>query len=180
MLSDGRSLIVKKEIKLLLPSITLGTVLGAVILTKIPAEVLGLVFAILILLAVILTLFIKGLKLTPKVLISGGFSAGLMGTTSGIHGAALAVLYQNEDIRKTRATLALVFIFAYSISLVALAYTGGFNLNLAIDGLFLLPGLLLGFIFAKHLRGLLSQTMARSLMLGIAFISAVILLSKSI
>lgn len=179
MLKDGRSQIVRYEITTLLPMIIVGSALGVLVLLKIPSDSVSVLFSILILCAVLLSLISNTKKITRYGLIFGGISAGLMGTTSGIPGPPLAVLYQNEKIQKTRATLALVFLFAYISSLSGITIAGGFDLLLAFTGLLLLPGLILGFLIGKKYRDLLPKSIARTGMLSIASIGAIILLIKS-
>ena len=180
MLNDGKSTIVTREITILLPSILVGTLLGALVLSLVPAHTLGILFAVLVLLAIGVTFFVKIHCLTPTGLIIGGVASGLMGTTSGVHGPPLAVLYQHENINKIRATMALVFLVAYSLSLIALSIFGDFSVRLAVSGLFLLPGLLIGFQIGKRVRHRIPPLLARTIMLTIASISAVILLVKSV
>jgi uncharacterized membrane protein YfcA len=131
-------------------------------------------------LAVVITLVAKAQPLTTQNLSICGVAVGAMGSTSGIPGAPLVVLYQNEPLEKTRPTMALVFTFAYITSLIALTYGGVFNTRLAIDGLLLLPGLLLGFVIGKWARQYMSKSTGRMLMLSIASVGAVLLLVKSI
>lgn len=179
MLQDGRSKVKREEITILLPLIAVGTIVAVIILLWIPAAKLNILFSIIILIAVAITIFVKNSGLNKKKLTIGGFTAGLMGTVSGIHGSPLAVLYQHEDIEKTRATLAVVFLYAYTLSLIGLTYTGAFGLQLALEGLLLLPGLIFGFIFAKQVRDFISKTVARYLMLTISAIGAIALLIKA-
>lgn len=180
MLGDGRSTIVYREMTLLLPSILVGTLLGALVLSLLPSQTLGILFSVLVLLAIGLTFFVKIHCLTPVGLIVGGIASGLMGTTSGIHGPPLAILYQHEDIQKIRATMALVFLVAYSLALIALNFSGAFTVQHALSGLFLLPGLLIGFVIGKRVRHHIPPLLARTVMLSIASISAVVLLVRSV
>lgn len=180
MLNDGKSTIVRREMTILLPSILVGTILGALVLSLIPTSTLGILFAFLVLLAVALTFFVDSRGLSQTGLIIGGLASGLMGTASGIHGPPLAVLYQHENIQKIRATMALVFLVAYTLSLIALGVSGEFDVEDAVVGLFLLPGLLAGFLLGKQLRQFLSQSLGRLIMLCIASASAMFLLVKSI
>ena len=103
-----------------------------------------------------------------------------MGTATGIPGAPLVVLYQNERIEKTRPTMALVFTFSYISSLIALSFADAFSVSLAVLGLLMLPGLILGYAIGKRVRGYMTRAMGRFLMLSIASTGAVMLLLKSL
>lgn len=179
MLGDGRSHVVKREIITLCPAILIGTLLGAAILIRVPSQSLAILFASLILMAVAISLFAKAQPLTTRNLSICGVAVGAMGSTSGIPGAPLVIMYQNEPLEKTRPTMALVFTFSYITSLMALTYAGAFNVTLAIDGLMLLPGLFIGFGVGRWARQYLTQAMGRMLMLSIASTGAILLLLKS-
>ncbi|WP_299154881.1 sulfite exporter TauE/SafE family protein [uncultured Tateyamaria sp.] len=179
MLGDGRSHVERREIATLCPTILIGTLIGAAILARVPTDSLAILFASLILLAVAVSLFAKAQPMTTRNLSICGVAVGAMGSTSGIPGAPLVIMYQNEPLEKTRPTMALVFTFSYITSLVALTYAGAFNLKLAMDGLMLLPGLLIGFGIGRWARRYMTQAMGRILMLSIASIGAVLLLIKS-
>lgn len=179
MLREGRSHVARREIAILCPTILVGTFIGVAILTRISRDTIGILFACLILLAVAITVLAKAQPLITRNLTIGGVFVGIMGSTAGIPGAPLVVLYQNEDIKKTRPTMALVFTFSFATSLLALSYGGAFNFKLAIDGLILLPGLIFGFIFGKWVRQFMTKAIGRTLMLSIASIGSVLLLVKS-
>lgn len=180
MLGDGRSQIVRREVVLLLPTILVGTAIGAAIVMALPGDILGIVFALMILSAVAITLFAKALAMTTGNLAACGVAVGVMGTATGIPGGPLVVLYQNEPMEKTRPTMALVFTFSYTSSLIALSIAGVFSLQLAFLGLLMLPGLMIGYILGKRVRGHMSREIGRFLMLSIASSGAVLLLAKSI
>lgn len=180
MLGDGRSHVVRREIAALGPTILIGTVIGAVILSSVPRDNLGVLFACLVLLAVAISLFGKAPQLTVGNLSTCGLAVGVMGSTAGIPGAPLVIMYQNEPLEKTRPTMALVFTFSYITSLIALAYVGSFNGQLAMDGLMLLPGLLIGYGLGRWCRRFMTQAVGRMLMLSIASTGAIMLLSNSV
>lgn len=180
MLGDGRSHVVKREIVALFPTILIGTLIGAAILTRVPGDSLAILFASLILIAVAISLFARAQPLTTRNLSICGLAVGMMGSTSGIPGAPLVILYQNEPLEKTRPTMALIFTFSYITSLIALSYAGAFNVRLAMDGLMLLPGLLVGYVAGRWGRQFLTQAVGRILMLSIASFGAGMLLIKSL
>lgn len=178
MLGDGWSHVVRREVVTLCPTILAGTIIGAAILVRVPRDSLALLFASLILLAVAFSLFAKPKPLTKRNLSICGLAAGTMGATSGIPGAPLVIMYQNEPLEKTRPTMALVLTFSYITSLGALTYAGAFNFKLAVDGLILLPGLLTGFFIGRWARNFITQAVGRMLMLSIASTGAALLLVK--
>ena len=179
MMREGRSYVVMREIITLCPAILIGTLVGAAVLVRVPSASLAILFASLILVAVAISLFAKAQPLTTRNLTICGVAVGTMGSTSGIPGAPLVIMYQNEPLEKTRPTLAFVFTFSYITSLIALTYAGAFNFKLAIDGLMLLPGLLIGFVIGRWVRQYMSQVIGRILMLSIASIGAILLLVQS-
>ncbi len=180
MLGDGRANVVQREVAFLLPTILIGTAIGAAIVMLVPTDTLGVLFALLILVAVAVTVFAKALALTSRNLAVCGVAVGVMGTATGIPGAPLVVLYQNERIEKTRPTMALVFTFSYISSLVALSFAGAFSAQLAFLGLMLLPGLIIGYAAGKRVRGYMTKATGRFLMLSISSTGALLLLLKSI
>jgi len=180
VLGDEKSHVVRREIATLAPTILAGTLIGAPILSRIPGDRLAVVFAVLILLAVAISIFARALPFTTRNLSVCGVAVGVMGSTSGIPGAPLVIMYQNEPLEKTRPTMALVFSFSYVTSLCALAWVGAFKGRLAIDGLMLLPGLLTGYGLGRWSRGFMTQEVGRILMLSIASIGAVLLIVKSV
>lgn len=180
MLGDGRSHVVRREIATLAPAILIGTLIGAAILSRAPSDRLAILFAVLILFAVAISIFARALPFTTRNLSICGVLVGVMGSTSGIPGAPLVIMYQNEPLEKTRPSMALVFTFSYITSLCALAWVGAFNGRLALDGLMLLPGLLIGYSLGRWCRRYMTQAVGRILMLSIASVGAVLLITKSL
>ncbi len=76
--------------------------------------------------------------------------------------------------------MALVFTFSYISSLFALSVAGVLSVNLALLGLLVLPGLILGYVIGKRVRGYMTKATGRFLMLSIASVGAVLLLIKSV
>jgi len=164
----------------LFPGLLIGTIIGSQLIGTLSASAFGVVFGSIVLAALALGQFGFSPTPSPAVNVSGGFVSGLMGTISGIHGPPLAVLYQRAEPAKARATIAFVFVFASAMSLVLLYWAGRFGGQDALAGLALLPGLAVGFLVASTGRRYISDRVARGAMLGIAAVSAVVLIGRSI
>jgi uncharacterized membrane protein YfcA len=155
-----------------------GTVLGAVALSAISTEQLGKVFAILVLLAVAVS--VSGLRFRPtrKALFAGGGAAGVMGTMAGVHGPPIALVLQHARPEQARATLGAFFFVAYVGSVVALATVGLFSLFQLKLAAGLLPGVIVGLLVAPLLAGFVSPARLRVAILTISTLSAVVLLLR--
>jgi len=157
-----------------------GTVLGAWLLSGIPADQLGLVFGAMILLAVSVTSL--GLKL-PLNRLSGGLAgliAGTMGASSGIGAPAIAVLYQDQSAPVIRATLALIYTLASLLIVIVLAAFGRFGLYELTTGLQLVPGMVLGYVLSRSLAAHAAGTGIRYLVLLVSAAAAVTLIIMSL
>lgn len=158
--------------------LAIGTVLGAAALSAISIEHLGKVFAAAVLLAVALN--ISGLRVrpTPRALFAGGAAAGVMGTTAGIHGPPIALMFQDARPEHARAMLGAFFFIAYVGSVMALAVFGLFGtleLKLAAG---LVPGVAIGLLAGPLLAGFVNPSRLRAAILIISASSAIMLLAR--
>jgi uncharacterized membrane protein YfcA len=170
----------KRGLTALIPGLLAGTIVGTLFLGLLPPSVFGLVFGSLVLIALIVGQV--GFEPVKSNLTFGfgGFVAGLMGTISGIHGAPLTVIYQHAKPITARATIALIFIIGSCLSLLSLHASGLFGRPEMLAGLALLPGLVIGFLLARVSHHLLTDRMARGMMIALAGTSALILIAKSL
>jgi uncharacterized membrane protein YfcA len=155
-----------------------GTVCGAVALRALRGAPLDKLFAILVLLAVALS--VSGMRIRPtrSALLAGGGAAGVMGTMVGIHGPPMALVVQHARPEQARAMLGAFFFVAYMGSVTALASFGLFgvlHLQLAV---YLLPGVVVGVSVAPILAGYMNPTRLRAAILLISATSAVVLLLR--
>lgn len=164
----------------LLPGLAVGTVVGALALGMLPESWMGLLFGSMVLIA----LTVGQIGIVPRqsrpVFAASGMVAGLMGTMSGIHGPALAVLYQDASPRAARATIALIFVIASGLSLLSLHIQQLFSQADVLEGLALWPGVLSGYLLATGVGHHISDTAARYTMLGLAALSALLLVAQGI
>ena len=157
-----------------------GCALGAWILSIVPGDRLGIVFAIVILLAIALTLAGLDIRLTRLTALAAGGISGTMGASSGIGAPVLAILYQHTSGSSVRSTLALIYTVASLIILVMLAAFGRFGVNGILTGIALMPGFLIGYWIANRFRHRLSQRATRPLVLSVSGAAAIALLIRSL
>ena len=156
--------------------LALGTVCGAAVLRTLRAVPLSKVFAILILLAVVLSVSGVHVRPTRLALFVGGSVAGVMGTMVGIHGPPIALVLQHARPGQVRAMLGAFFFVAYVGSVVALTAFGLFGLRQLQWAAGLLPGVVAGLCVAPLLAEFLNPARLRVALLSISASSAVVLL----
>jgi len=151
-----------------------GTALGALGLIVIAADKWPKFFAVIILLAVVLSASGIHISVTGRNLVAASIISGVMGTIAGIHGPPIALLYQKEAGNIVRATLAVFFVMAYAISIFALWTVGHFGKKELLIGFELAPGVVVGYIIAKFTTSLLDRGYwLRIAILTVASISAI-------
>ena len=149
------------------------------VMTVLPARLLILGFALLILLAVGMSL--RGWHVAPKPrnLALAGALSGLMGTLTSSGAAPMAIVYQNVTGPRLRATVSAFFFIGAVVSLGALTGFGKFNLHQGLLGLVLLPPLAAGFALSRRLRSLLDGGRMRPFLLGLSALAAVLLIVQN-
>jgi len=170
----------RKEMPPLLFGLLIGTTIGALILTQIRAERLGVVFGVIIIAAVLLSLFSPVFALTRRNIFLGATGGGMTGIIAAMHAPPLVVLYQREEPPKIRATFALLFVVGCTMALVGLWLAGRFGANEVWMGISLLPGIILGFLVGRVVAARVTRSSARAAMLTISGIGGVTLLLKSL
>jgi uncharacterized membrane protein YfcA len=148
-----------------------GTVLAIIALDQMSDRGLTIGLGVLVLVAVVISLMSMDLPRTPPLLAFAGLVSGLMGTSSGLGGPAVAVLYQNEPGNRVRSTLAGYFLIGAVMSLLALAYAGRMGRAEATLSLGLLPGIVVGFLSSRQTSAWLDRGRTRTAVLVVAAIA---------
>jgi uncharacterized membrane protein YfcA len=165
-------------ISLSLAGLLIGTVVGAVALKTLQGPALPKVFGVLILLAVLLSIFGPPLKATGRSLSVAGGAAGIMGTMVGIHGPPIAMVFQNAEPAIARAMLGAFFTVAYLGSVAALVTVGLFGWPELIRAAILLPGVGLGLVAAPYIAPLINRKRLKWAILVVSSVSALTLLAR--
>ncbi len=152
---------------------TLGTVIGVFMLVLIPVGSISLLFAGMILLAVIISLLGLRISLNKKNLFGTGVLSGVMGTTSAIGGVPMAIIYQDLKGPNLRGTLSGIFTIGTMLSILALTLSGKFGWKeIELAGV-LIPGIILGYLFSLLTSKYLDRGYIRPIVLIIASISGI-------
>jgi uncharacterized membrane protein YfcA len=128
-----------------------GTVLGAWVVTSVATDTLSVLAGAAVLLAVAVSLVSATVPLTPATRTAAGFASGVMGTSTSIGGPPLALLYQHQDGKVVRSTLAAAFAVGTVTSLTGLAVAGAIEAWQVVLALALLPSLAGGLLVSRRL-----------------------------
>jgi uncharacterized membrane protein YfcA len=157
-----------------------GTVLAIVALEAMTERGLTVTLGLLVLAAVGISLLRVHLPRTPPFLMVAGLISGLMGTTSGLGGPAVAVLYQHEPGDRVRSTLAGYFLAGAVMSLSALAYAGRIGRAEASLSVGLLPGIVVGFLSSRRTSAWLDRGRTRTAVLVVAAVAGIASIARGL
>ena len=163
-----------------LPPRVIGTAVGVAAVATFSAQVLGIVVAVMVLLAVLVTWLAVRPPITRGSLMTAGLVSGFSGTATSIGGPPMAILYQRRPPREIRTTLAVYFMVGAALSLAGLALAGELELRQALLAACLAPVLPVGAVLGSTLRTRLPDQHVRGAVLLVCAASAVVLLVKSL
>ena len=162
-----------------------GTIVGTWILILMSVQWLQFMVASMVLLAILVTLYIKPFASTPFNMSVAGFISGITGTTTGIGGPPMALVMQHSAGHHARANLSVYFLYSCILSLFAYAMAGLMTVELWLNALSMIPVALLGFVLGKRLRPWVDNRFRPILLMlcamsaGIALINALLTLNFS-
>jgi len=146
----------------------IGTGLAGLILTLLSAQVLSVLFALLILTGVALSLAGWRVAATRTRIGIAGLASGVMGTITSAGAPPFAIAMQHMPPDRLRATLGCVFFVGSALSLLMLAAVGRFDGSHLYLSVLLLPWIVLGFWASSPLNRRFSRKAVRALLLGLA------------
>lgn len=158
----------------------LGTGAGVYVVTVLDHDQLAVLLGVFILVAVVMSVAGWHVSPTPSTLVGAGAMSGVMGTLTSIGGPPMALVYQREQAAKLRSTLAGFFLFGASLALVTLAVSGELGRRQFVDGVLLLPGLVVGLLMARWLAPLLDRGWTRPAVLAMSTAAALVLVFDAI
>jgi len=157
-----------------------GTLAAGALLTVLAARGLSIAFAVLVFLAVVLSVSGLSLARNRHNLAAAGALSGFMGTISGIGGPPIALVYQHEPAPLLRGTLPKFFLVGSALTLVTLAAIGKLGWEQLRLALALIPGMLIGLRVSKLLAGHVDQRSMRPVVLVLSSVAAVSVLLREL
>lgn len=163
-----------------LPARIPGTVVGAWLVSRFSEAQLGVALAVMVLLAVAITIRAAVIPVNPATLVTAGFFAGASGTATSIGGPPIALLFQRQAPEVVRATLSVFFFVGVIFSIGGLAIGGSLDGDAAELALVLAPGVVLGFLLGRAARNRVPRGVFRAGVLVVCAASALALLIRSV
>lgn len=156
-----------------------GAILAVYALAELSQKAISLLFAALILMAVILS--VAGLRIatTARNITIAGVISGVMGTLTSVGSPPLALAMQHTPPPNLRATMGAILFFGATFSLILLAFTGHYTLRDFLLSAILLPFMLLGFALSSRAHKRVGPALVRRLLLAFCATSALGLAVKT-
>lgn len=157
----------------------IGTVIAVFAMAHLAQKPLNMLFAVLILMAVILSA--AGLRIaTTRTNVSvAGVVSGIMGTLTSVGAPPLAIALQHSSPPSLRATIGVVLCCGSMFSLLVLSLTGYYGWHEFLLSVTLVPFMLLGFSLSGRVRQRISPASIRRVLLVFCALSAVGLIVKT-
>lgn len=163
-----------------LPGLFLGVALAGLLMGVLPTDVLGLLFGVLVLLAVALSIGLPPLAPGPRLLFAAGGLSGFMGTATSIGGPPLALAFQTYRGPRLRGTISACFVPSAALSLIALAWSGHMDTARLLLGLSLVPPVALGFVVSARTARALDRQWLRGGVLAISALAGIMAIVKAL
>lgn len=155
-----------------------GTIAGGLVLAALPADRLSVAFAVMVVLAVLLSLSGLRLATAPRNLAGAGVISGVMGTVSGIGGPPIALVYQHEPAALLRGTLPRFFLVGGLLSVVAISRAGHLGGDEVVPSIVLVVAALAGSPLSAPVARHLDRRSARPVVLALSVLAAVAVLVR--
>lgn len=163
----------RRGVRWMVVGLPVGTVLAIGALALVPEDLLAVVAGGIVLAAVLAVALYGGVAIRPRSLWTAGVLSGFMGTTAGVGGPPLALLYSRAPGDTVRATLSRVFLANWVLVLGALALTGRLGRAEVLAGLVMMPGGFLGVLAGRRVSARVEPSQLRTAVLLLSATSAV-------
>ena len=156
------------------------TILAGLTISFVPVAAFGLIFGVLVLLAVLLSIAARPRDPTTRLLLSAGAVSGYMGTLTSIGAPPMALVYQHGPAATIRSTMSLYFVVGAAFSIITLAVFGRFGGAEIVASAIFLPAAIAGYLLSKYVVARLDKRRMRQIVLGLSAAASLILIFKSL
>lgn len=157
-----------------------GAVLAGLAIGLLPQRTYDILFGSVVLIAVLISLWSKGVRPTPPALLVAGFASGIMGTLTSVGGPPIALVYQHSHGPELRSTLNGYFAIGCLISIAVLVHAGRFELQHLVFGLASMPMIGAGFYASRFTRDRVDGARLRPAVLWLAALSSAAVVVKAL
>lgn len=163
-----------------LPARIPGTVLGVWLVLVFSVTQLGIAVAVMVLMAVALSLLAVKVPVNRVSLVLAGFTAGTTGTATSIGGPPIALLFQRRRPAEVRSTLAVFFFVGVVMSMIGLLVTAALPAESLLVAVAVSPAMAVGIWAGMRYRERLAGERFRLAVLMVCAVAALLLLVKSL
>ena len=157
-----------------------GTLVAGAVIARLPTDALAILFAVLVLLAVVLSSIGLRIRDTSADLAAAGAASGFMGTVSGIGGPPIALAYLDLNPPELRATLSRFFLAGNLVAIPTLIVAGKLGADEVVPCLILIPGAVVGYLGSPYLARHLDSRTAKPVILVLSTIAAIAVLIRTL
>lgn len=157
-----------------------GATAGALLVAAVSPEILALVLAGTVLLAVLLSVLGWQPQPRPAAVTVAGAASGLLGTTTAIGGPPMALVWHGSSRAELRGTMSAFFLAGAVISLVALTAVGAIDGRTLRFAAVLFPAMVIGFALSNPVNSRINRVVVRKVSLGASALGAVLVLIQAL
>lgn len=157
-----------------------GALVGALALALVPEDQLAVLAGAIVLAAVVGFVAYGQVALRRRALWGGGVLSGFMGTTAGVGGPPIALLYGAAPPDTVRATLCRVFLVNWVLVIATLTAIGLLGADEIRIGLVLMPGGYLGVLAGRWVSARVAADRLRTPVLALSATTAVVAILRAL
>ncbi|OAN33404.1 sulfite exporter TauE/SafE family protein [Microbacterium sp. H83] len=157
-----------------------GTAVGAWLVAVMSTTLLSWAVAVVVLLGVVVSLRGWRPRVTRTTQAVAGALSGVMGTTTSVGGAPMAIIWQSSEGPRLRGTMSAFFLVGSSLSLVALFLWGAVPSHALVTAGWMAPVAIVGVVLSRYLNRFLNRRRTRAIALGASALGALTLIATRV
>ena len=147
------------------------------LVTVMSTAVLSWTVAVVVLLGVVVSLRGWRPRVTRATQAVAGALSGLMGTTTSVGGAPMAIIWQGSEGPRLRGTMSAFFLIGSSLSLVALFLRGAVPTHALATAAWMAPFAVAGVVLSRFVNRFLNRRRTRAVALAASALGALMLIT---